>query len=59
MKNDSQTNKVIKMELGKMKISEALKYLRPIAEAYGLRLNRVSELKMAKVICANLYSSTT
>lgn len=46
------------MELGKMKISEALKYLKPIAEAYGLRLNRASELKMAKIICANLYSST-
>lgn len=46
------------MELGKMKIGEALKYLRPIAKAYGLRLNRASELKMAKIICVNLYNST-
>jgi len=43
------------MEIGKMKISQAHPYLKSIALAYGLRLNRAKELKYARLILANLY----
>jgi len=38
-----------------MTVSEALPHLQAIASAYGLRLNRVKEFKLARVILANLY----
>ena len=43
------------MEIGKMKITEALPHLNDVARAYGLRLNRVREFKMARLILVNLY----
>ena len=43
------------MEIGKMKITEALPHLNDVAQAYGLRLNRVKEFKMARLILVNLY----
>ena len=43
------------MEIGKMKISEALPHLKVVAQAYGLKLNRVKEFKMARLILVNLY----
>lgn len=39
-----------------MKISEAYKHLQPVAQAYGLRLNRAKEFKLARLILVNLYS---
>lgn len=42
-------------DLGKMTIGEALPHLKAVANAYKLRLNRVDEFKMARVILANLY----
>jgi len=45
------------MVLGKMTITEALKYLKPIAKQYGLKLNRVKDFELAKFICNNLYNS--
>lgn len=44
------------MEIGKMTISEALPHLKSVASAYGLRLNRANEFKIARIILANLYS---
>jgi hypothetical protein len=44
------------MEIGKMTISEALPHLKSVASAYGLRLNRAKEFKMARIILVNLYS---
>jgi hypothetical protein len=44
------------MELGKMTITEAYPYLRSIAMAYGLKLNRAKDFKFARIILANLYS---
>jgi hypothetical protein len=44
------------MEIGKMKISEALPHLKVVAQAYGLKLNRVKEFKMARLILVNLYN---
>jgi hypothetical protein len=44
------------MEIGKMTISEAHPHLKPIALAYGLKLNRVKDFKLARFILANLYS---
>lgn len=41
--------------LGKMTISEALPHLKVVANAYGLKLNRLNEFKMARTILANLY----
>jgi len=44
------------MNIGQMKISEAYKHLQPVAQAYGLRLNRAKEFKLARLILVNLYS---
>jgi len=44
------------MELGKMTINEAYPYLKAVASAYGLRLNRTKEFKFARLILANLYN---
>jgi hypothetical protein len=44
------------MEVGRMSISEAYKYLQPIAQAYGLRLNRAKDFKFARIILVNLYN---
>jgi hypothetical protein len=38
-----------------MKVSQATPYLKSIASAYGLRLNRVKEFKLARIILVNLY----
>lgn len=43
------------MELGKMTISEAYPYLKSIALAYGLKLNRAKDFKFARLVLANLY----
>jgi hypothetical protein len=42
-------------EFGKMKISEAMPYLKSVAKVYNLKLNKLNEFKMAKTILANLY----
>ena len=44
------------MEIGSMTISQAYPYLNSIANAYGLKLNRVRDFKFARLILANLYS---
>lgn len=44
------------MEIGKMKISEVITHLQPIARLYGLRLNRANEFKLARIILVNLYN---
>jgi hypothetical protein len=44
------------MEIGKMKISEAYEYLQPIAQAYGLKLNKAKDFKFARLILVNLYN---
>lgn len=43
------------MEIGKMKVSEALNFLRPVAKTYGLNLSKVDDFKVARLIMANLY----
>lgn len=43
------------MNIGKMTITEAYKHLQPVAQAYGLKLNRVSDFRLARIILANLY----
>ncbi len=43
------------MELGKMTITEAYPYLKTVAYAYGLKLNRAKEFKFARIVLANLY----
>jgi hypothetical protein len=44
------------MEVGKMTISEAYPHLKSIANAYGLKLNRVKDFKFARLILVNLYN---
>ena len=36
-----------------MTITEAYEYLSPIAQRYGLRLNRVDDFRFARLILAN------
>jgi hypothetical protein len=43
------------MEIGKMTISEVYPHLKTISLAYGLRLNRSKDFKLARIILANLY----
>ena len=50
------SNYSIKMEIGQMTISEAYPYLKSVALAYGLKLNRAKDFKFARIILANLYS---
>ncbi len=45
------------MELGKMKLTEALVYMKPIAKAYGLKLNRLSDFRLCRIITSQLYNS--
>lgn len=42
--------------IGNSTISEMLPHLREVAIAYGLRLNRAKEFRMARIILANLYN---
>ena len=44
------------MEIGNMKVSEVYPHLKQVADAYGLRLNRAKEFKMARLILVNLYT---
>ena len=44
------------MEIGRMTLSEAYPHLRSVALAYGLKLNRAKDFKLARIILANLYS---
>lgn len=39
-----------------MKISEAYKHLQPIANAYGLKLNRAKDFRFARLVLVNLYN---
>lgn len=39
-----------------MTIAEALPHLKSVASAYGLRLNRAKDFRLARMILANLYS---
>lgn len=52
MTMDFTTNNI---NIGKLKLSEALVFLRPIAKAYNLNLSKVSDFKTARLILANLY----
>ena len=45
------------MDLGKMTLTEALVYMEPIAKVYGLRLNRLSDFKICRLITSQLYNS--
>lgn len=42
--------------IGCMTISEAYPHLKLVANAYGLKLNRVRDFKFARLILANLYN---
>ena len=44
------------MEIGKMTISQAYPHLKTVALAYGLRLNRAKEFKLARIVLVNLYN---
>jgi hypothetical protein len=44
------------MAIGKMTITEAYPHLNSVALAYGLKLNRVKDFRLARLILSNLYS---
>jgi len=43
------------MDIGKMTVSNGIKYLQPIADSYGLNLKHVTELKFARLLFVNIY----
>ena len=53
---DNQDNNNYQMNIGQMTITEAYTYLKPIAYAYGLKLNKVKDFKLARLILVNLYN---
>ena len=42
--------------VGNMTISEAYPHLMVVANAYGLKLNRVKDFKLCRLILVNLYN---
>jgi hypothetical protein len=44
--------------IGESTLNEMLPYLKQVADVYGLKLYRVKEFRMARIILANLYSSS-
>ena len=42
--------------VGKMTISEVYPHLDCIAKSYGLKLNRVKDFRLARIILVNLYN---
>ncbi len=42
-------------QVGEMKLSEVMPYLNEIAFAYDLKLNRVKDFKIARMLFANIY----
>lgn len=40
-----------------MKFSEVYPHLKEIADMYGLRLNRVDEFRLVRMLLTNLYNS--
>jgi hypothetical protein len=42
--------------VGKMTLSEALPHLDSIGKAYGLKLNRLKDFRLARIILVNLYN---
>lgn len=45
------------LEIGKMTISQVLPHLNQIADLYNLKLNHISEFKLARLILINLYTT--
>ena len=41
--------------IGQSKVTEILPYLEQIANQYGLKLNRLNDFKLAKLLLINLY----
>lgn len=41
--------------ISEMKVSEALELLKPVATLYGLKLYKVDEFNLARIILVNLY----
>ncbi len=39
-----------------MTISEAYPYLKVISDMYGLKLNRLKDFKLARILLVNLYN---
>lgn len=43
------------MDIGKLKVNEGIKYLTPIAQMHGLKLNRASDFRIARRLFAIIY----
>lgn len=48
--------KINQKTVGKMTLLEAIPHLNPIAKSYGLKLNRLKDFKLARLILVNLYN---
>ena len=46
------------MNIGSMTISEVYPHLKAVADAYGLRLNRVREFRLARILLATTYCNS-
>jgi hypothetical protein len=44
------------INIGDLTITEAYPHLRSVANAYGLKLNKVKDFRLARLILSNLYN---
>ncbi len=54
--NDNPANNNDQMNIGQMTITEAYTHLKPIAYAYGLKLNRAKDFKLARIRLVKIYN---
>ncbi len=47
---------IIQKTVGKLTINEAYPHLKLIADMYGLKLNRVRDFKLVRILLVNLYN---
>jgi len=53
----TKNKKMENLEIGKMTISQVLPHLKQIADLYNLKLNRIGEFKLTRLILINLYTT--
>ena len=46
---------ITNLDIGKMAFTDGIKLLQPIANTYGLKLNRVTDLRFARLLFVNMY----
>jgi hypothetical protein len=46
---------ITNLDIGKMTVTNGIKLLQPVADTYGLKLNRITDLRFARLLFVNMY----